>query len=229
MDQYLGLLLAGGRGTRLGRISRFVSKAFVPVVDRPVFEYGLALLRASRRIGRIVVLANTENAAAFRGAGFDVVVQDDNEVRDIFSGWRYVRDCLAWAGGGVLMPCDNVSDVAVDEVITALEADRADVAFSLFEVADRDKLANMGVFDPASGSVRYRPQLFVSNLGVIAPYAVRAGFEPPRGAGDADVFNGSRTAVRRHEGFWYDIGDPASLVACICGLAAVSAAREPHA
>jgi len=220
------MVMAGGRGIRLGTITEFVSKPFVPVVDRPVFLYGVAQLRASPRLREIVVLTNADNDAAFRRAGFSTVVQDDDVVHDMFSGWRYLKAKLDSDGPAVLVPCDNVSDIAVDRVVDAMLTQQADAAFSVTRVSDRRKLENMGVYDPASGAVHYRPAQFVSDWGVIAPYAVRAGFEPEPATSDAEVFNAARVAVIYHEGYWFDIGDPESLVSCTCSLAAILAANR---
>ena len=208
----LGILFAGGRGTRLGTITKYISKPFVPVYDRPVFLCPLAQLEASKRIAEIVILTNDENDATMRKTGYRTIVQDDHRVHDMWSGLRQVRE-TAGNRDAVLIPCDNVSDIAVDDVIETFASGDYDVAFNTMPVADSRKLAQMGVYDPAAGGVVYKAAVPPSNLGVIAPYVIRGGFDPGP-VPEVDAFNCGRLIHRSYDGVWFDIGDPDALLAC---------------
>jgi NDP-sugar pyrophosphorylase family protein len=212
---YWGILFAGGKGERLGLITRYISKAFVPVYDRPVFMYPLAQLEASRQIGEIIILTNTENDAKLKQTGYRTVIQDDELVHGMFSGLRYLREVLEIDGDCVLMPCDNVSDISVDAVIEAFTIASCQVSFSLIRVPDRCKLSQMGVYDPANGQVVYKPANPPSEWGVIAPYVVRGDFTWEPAETDAEVFNQARICSQLHPGYWFDIGDPISYAECL--------------
>src|SRR2546421_8380422 len=110
MEEFLGVLFAGGRGRRLQPITKFISKAFVPVYDRPVFMYPLAQLESSRYVQDIVILTNEMNDDGFKETGYRTIRQDDDQVHDMLSGLLYLRRNFSLGGDCVLMPCDNVSD-----------------------------------------------------------------------------------------------------------------------
>ena len=212
MEELLGILFAGGRGTRLGLITRYISKAFVPVYDRPVFLYPLAQLQASKAISEIVILTNDENDAAMKKLGYRTIVQDDERVRDMWSGLRQVR-AAAGDRDAVLIPCDNVSDIVVDDVVAAFRSGDYDVAFHVMPVGDHRKLTQMGVYDPAAKRVVYKSPNPPSTLGVLAPYVIRGGFDP----GDmpeVDAFNRGAIVCREYDGIWFDVGDADALIAC---------------
>lgn len=214
-DKFLGILFAGGKGERLGLITRYISKAFVPVYDRPVFMYPLAQLEASRYVSEIVILTNTENDAKLQQTGYRTVIQDDDRVHDMFSGLRYLREVLETTGDCVLMPCDNISDVSVDAVIDTFVTGNCEVCFSLIRVPDHRKLSQMGVYEPDKGQVVYKPAIPPSEWGVIAPYVVSGDFTWRPAETDAEVFNQARIAWMQHEGHWFDIGDPISYADCL--------------
>jgi dTDP-glucose pyrophosphorylase len=218
VEEFLGLLFAGGRGTRLGLITQYISKAFVPVYDRPAFMYPLAQLEASHDIREIVILTNEENDAKLKRLGHRTIIQDDTRVHDMLSGLHYMREMLPTRKHCVLMPCDNVSDILVDQVIETFLSNECDVCFSLTRIADRGKLSQMGAYDPESARALYKPREPPSEWGMIAPYVVSGGFDWRPGQNDADVFNQARTCHLLHHGYWFDIGDPDSLVSCALGL-----------
>jgi len=212
VEEFLGILFAGGRGTRLGLITQYISKAFVPVYDRPVFMYPLAQLQRSQYIREILILTNAENDVKFQQTGYRTVIQDDSRVHDMLSGLRFLREVLKTHQHCVLMPCDNISNVSVDALVEAFLVNNCNICFSLTRVSDQCKLSQMGVYDPATGKLVYKPSVPPSEWGVIAPYVVNRGLIWNGTGTDTDVFNQARTCWLRHEGYWFDIGDPESLV-----------------
>lgn len=210
MGSFLGILFCGGRGKRLGKITEYISKAFVPVYDRPVFMYPLAQLEASRQIDEIVILTNEENDAKLRRTGYRTVIQDDARVHDMLSGLAYIREVIGDERPAILMPCDNVSDIKVDHVVEMFHKEKPDIAISIRRVESEAKLREMGVFDPTTGSIEYRPVRPKSKWGIIAPYIVREGL---RISGtESEILNRCRISCARYEGKWFDIGDVKSLI-----------------
>ena len=94
MEKFLGVLFCGGRGERLGEITNFISKSFIPVYDKPVFRFGLELLENSKKIEEIIILTNEDNDTKLRQLGHRTIVQSDSRVNDMFSGWDFVKKYL---------------------------------------------------------------------------------------------------------------------------------------
>ncbi len=211
MSGYLGLLCCGGRGTRLGEITRYVSKALVPVYDRPAFRFGLAALEASTRINDIVLLTNQYNDATLATIGLKTVIQEDAVVRDMFSGLAFVRRITRDDRPAVVMPCDNISSISVDPVIDIFEQSNAEITINLRHIDDPAVLGQIGVFDPTTETMEYRPAGRTVGYGVLAPYVIRQDLD--LGGGDAEVVNRHRVSWRVHDGPWFDIGTPDELLA----------------
>jgi len=210
MGSFLGILCCGGKGLRLGKITEYISKAFVPVCDRPVFMYPLAQLAASKQIDEIVILTNQENDTRLLRTGYRTIVQDDSLVQDMFSGLAYIRKVTGDERPAVLMPCDNISDIVVDDVIEVFSNEMPEIAISIRKIESKEKLCEMGVFDPRTGTMEYRPRNPKTEWGLIAPYVVRPGVEL---IGSTErIMNRHHVAWREYEGMWFDIGDVASLV-----------------
>lgn len=211
MNDFLGILFCGGRGRRLGEITKYISKAFVPVFDRPVFRYPLAQLEASQRVAEILVLSNDENDQKLRQTGHRTLVQDDRRVRDMFTGLAFIREVTGDERPAVLMPCDNISEICVDDVISVFLDEAADIAINVRKIDDRDKLREMGVFDPKTGQMEYRPKNPKTDWGVLAPYVVATGLD--LSAEMPEVLRLHRSVWREYDGVWFDVGDVGQLAA----------------
>ena len=73
-----GIILAGGTGSRLGKLTRVVNKHLLPVGDEPMIEWPLHVLK-SNCVGNITVVSSPQGVgqlAAYLGSGYDYRVQD---------------------------------------------------------------------------------------------------------------------------------------------------------
>ena len=78
MERLKGLILSGGRGTRLRPITHTSAKQLVPVANRPVLFYGIdAMAQAGIREIGIIIAPETGDeirAAVGDGSAFGVAV-----------------------------------------------------------------------------------------------------------------------------------------------------------
>ena len=207
MEKFLGVLFCGGRGTRLGNISEFVSKPLVPIYDKPVFMFGLEQLQQSKLISNILILTNKENDNVLRKTGYSTLIQDDKRVRDMYSGWQFIKQQTNTAANGVLVPSDNISDIKVDTLIREFKIRKSDFLFSVSRKISRDKLMQMGNYDPESNSFVYKPKAPLQ-YGVLAPFIVRNSL---KFVSEKKLFENSNSHHVIYNGVWKDIGDIESL------------------
>lgn len=209
MEKFLGVLFCGGRGTRLGKITEYVSKSLLPVYDTPSFMFGLSLLKKSDLISEIVLLTNKSNDFILKDAGYRTIIQDDNFVKDMFTGWEYIKQQTGTKAHGVLVPSDNICKVSIDKLIRVFATKKPELLFMLHRLKDRKKLSDMGSFDLKKGKYSYRNPNPESNYGVIAPYIVRNDLNLTAGK---NIFESPGADFVHHSGYWFDIGDYASLL-----------------
>src|ERR1044072_9405566 len=85
MEQLKGLILSGGKGTRLRPITYTSAKQLVPVANKPVLFYGIETMAAAgiREVGIIIAPETGDEIGAAAGdrSQFDVqlasIVQDE--------------------------------------------------------------------------------------------------------------------------------------------------------
>lgn len=208
MEKFLGVLFCGGKGTRLGEITNFISKSFIPVYDKPVFMFGLNMLKESKLVDEIIVLTNLSNNEKFKEHGMTTLIQDDNIVSDMFSGWDYIKQVTGTEKNGVLVPSDNISNISIDHLIKTFDEKSLDFLFSVKKIESKNKLSQMGSFNPVERKYSYKGE---NNFeyGVIAPYIIRNSITSATNDG---IFEMENSGFVNYDDYWFDIGDFDSMI-----------------
>jgi glucose-1-phosphate thymidylyltransferase len=155
MNELKGLILSGGRGTRLRPITHTSAKQLVPVANKPVLFYGIEAMAEAgiRRVGIIIAPETGDEirAAAGDGSRFGVeltyIVQDEPAglAHAVLTAEEYLGDSPF-----VMYLGDNLLQGGIEELVTAFREHAPDALILLTPVADPE---NYGVAELADGQV----------------------------------------------------------------------------
>lgn len=208
-----GVILAGGRGTRLGDTTRVTNKHLLPVYDRPMIYYPIDTLRAMG-CDDILIVTGGENVGGFAqllGSGFTYRVQDRPDG---------IAGALAQAEGFTdgLFPVilgDNYFSGA-----TFTMPDRPSIY-----TAPTDRPRDFGIYNPYTGLITEKPKDSTLSLAVTGLYVyddrvfdtIRMLVPSERGELEVTDVNNwylqhGPMDVHRIDGVWSDMGTPDSLL-----------------
>ncbi|MBM4416500.1 MAG: hypothetical protein FJ035_09780 [Chloroflexi bacterium] len=249
----LGVLLTGGRGTRLQPLTPALPKALVPLLERPLVAHGVALL-AELGLREIVVVVASDDAqtgpAAQRYAPPGVTVHIAVQAEPRGSG-----DALASVGAALADRAVVV--LAVDTVLRGhdlarqLRAFERSGAVAWLPLHETDRPHEMGIAELGDGgrserivTLEEKPPAPRSNLAcvgvwILAPSALtRVQRDPvinPRGEADltatvaALLDEGHVVGGAQLTGRWLDTGSLGALLATQAALLAELAPGAPFA
>jgi glucose-1-phosphate thymidylyltransferase len=207
-----GVVLAGGRGTRLGDTTRVVNKHLLPVYDRPMIYHPIATLR-SMGVTDILIVTGGEQVGGFAqllGSGFTYRVQERPDG---------IAGALALAEGYV----DGVFPVVLGDnyFSTGFAMPQRPAIYT----SHTDRPEAFGIYDPGDGRIVEKPKESASDLAVTGLYVydgrvfdvIRTLVPSSRGELEiTDVNNWylqhGLMDVREAPGVWSDMGTPDSLL-----------------
>jgi glucose-1-phosphate thymidylyltransferase len=147
MEQLRGLILSGGKGTRLRPITHTSAKQLVPVANKPVLFYGIEAMAAAgiKEIGIIIAPETGEEikSVAGDGARFGVeityILQDEplGLAHAVLTAEPFLRDAPF-----VMYLGDNLLQGGIDELVTAFRTNEPEALILLTPVPDPE---NYGV------------------------------------------------------------------------------------
>jgi glucose-1-phosphate thymidylyltransferase len=207
-----GVILAGGRGTRLGDTTRVVNKHLLPVYDRPMIYYPIETLR-SMGCDDILIVTGGEQVGGFAqllGSGFTYRVQERPDG---------IAGALAMAEGYV----DGLFPVVLGDNYYSAPF-RMPNGPAIY-TSHTDRPDAFGIYDPQAQRIVEKPKDPASDLAVTGLYVydhsvfdfIRSLVPSARGELEiTDVNNSylSRGAMNVHHvpGVWSDMGTPDSLL-----------------
>jgi glucose-1-phosphate thymidylyltransferase len=221
-----GLILSGGRGTRLRPITFTSAKQLVPVANTPVLFYGIEAMAAAgiREIGIIIAPETGDEIRAVTGDGTRFGVEITYILQDEPSGLAHaVLTAEPFLGGDsfVMYLGDNLLQGGITDLVQAFRDHGPDALILLTPVPDPQ---NYGVaeLDGAGAVARLveKPLEPASDLALVGVYmftslihAAARAIEPS-GRGELEITDaiqwlvdgGRRVESHVVEGWWKDTG-----------------------
>jgi glucose-1-phosphate thymidylyltransferase len=225
MNALKGLILSGGRGTRLRPITYTSAKQLVPVANKPVLFYGIeAMARAGiEEIGIIIAPETGEEIRAITGEGERFGVRITYIVQDEPLGLAHaVLTAEPFLGDSpfVMYLGDNLLQGGIDDLVTAFREHAPDALILLTPVPDPE---NYGVAELRDGAVVQlveKPPEPKTNLALVGVYMFTPAIHDaaraiqPSGRGELEITDaiqhvvdqGMRVEPHVVRGWWKDTG-----------------------
>jgi glucose-1-phosphate thymidylyltransferase len=225
MDDLKGLILSGGKGTRLRPITHTSAKQLVPVANKPVLFYGIeAMAQAGIREVGIIIAPETGDeirAAAGDGSRFGVkltyIVQE--EPLGLAHAVLTAEPFLA-RSPFVMYLGDNLLQGGIDDLVTAFRENGPDALILLTPVPDPE---SYGVAELESGAVVRlveKPSEPRTDLALVGVYMFTPAIHDaaraiePSGRGELEITDaiqhlvdqGMRVEPHIVRGWWKDTG-----------------------
>jgi len=226
-----GLILSGGKGTRLRPITHTSAKQLVPVANRPVLFYGIQAMADAgiEEIGIIIAPETGPEIQEVAGDGSQFGVKITYITQDEPAGLAHaVLTAEPFLGDSpfVMYLGDNLLQGGISELVANFQANAPDALILLTPVEDPE---NFGVAELKDGVVVHlaeKPKEPKTNLALVGVYMFTAGIhdaaraiEPsPRGELEITdaiqhlVDTGKRVEPHVVRGWWKDTGRLADML-----------------
>jgi glucose-1-phosphate thymidylyltransferase len=224
-----GVVLAGGKGTRLHPLTRITNKHLLPIYDRPMVTYAIEALVGAGVGELMLVTGGTHAGEFFRLFG------DGHEygVERLFYAYQEREGGIAEALGlaarfvgddrVAVMLADNVFERSIAAAFTSFEQQERGARILLAEIGDPAHLRHLGVAELDGDRVLRiveKPEDPPSSYAVTGVYLYDSsvfeiiGTLEPSGRGELEITDVNNWYVEQGsmaydvvEGFWGDAGE----------------------
>jgi glucose-1-phosphate thymidylyltransferase len=225
MERLKGLILSGGRGTRLRPITHTSAKQLVPVANRPVLFYGIdAMAQAGiEEIGVIVAPETGDEIRAAAGDGSAFGVRITYIEQDEPAGLAHaVLTAEPFLGTDpfVMYLGDNLLQGGIEDLVAAFRAGAPDALILLTPVPDPEHYGVAELHDGRVVALAEKPAEPTTDLALVGVYMFTAAIHEaaraisPSARGELEITDAIQHLVdagRRVEphvvrGWWKDTG-----------------------
>jgi glucose-1-phosphate thymidylyltransferase len=225
MDRLKGLILSGGRGTRLRPITHTSAKQLVPVANRPVLFYGIQAMADAgiREVGIIIAPETGEEIRAAAGDGSQFGVEITYIVQDEPAGLAHAvltAEPFLGADPFVMYLGDNLLQGGIADLVDAFTRNEPDALILLTPVPDPQHFGVAELHDGRVVALAEKPSEPRTDLALVGVYMFTAAIHDaaraiePSARGELEITDAIQHLVdtgRRVEphvvrGWWKDTG-----------------------
>ena len=225
MQPLKGLILSGGKGTRLRPITHTSAKQLVPVANKPVLFYAIeAMAQAGiNEVGIIIAPETGEEIRAAAGDGSRFGVRLSYIVQDEPNGLAHaVLTAEQFLDGApfVMYLGDNLLQGGIADLVAAFRANQPDALILLTPVPDPEHYGVAELSDGAVIRLVEKPAQPQTDLALVGVYMFKSAVHEaakaiePSGRGELEITDaiqhlvdkGSRVEPHIVKGWWKDTG-----------------------
>ena len=225
MEQLKGLILSGGKGTRLQPITFTSAKQLVPVANRPVLFYGIDAMASAgiKEIGIIIAPETGDEIREMVGSGEQFGVNVSFIEQDQPAGLAHAvltAEEFLGADPFVMYLGDNLLQGGISDLVEAFRSSSPDALILLTPVSDPENYGVAELDGDRVISLQEKPPEPKTDLALVGVYMFTAGIHDaaraikPSARGELEITDaiqylvddGKRVEPHVVQGWWKDTG-----------------------